>query len=83
MVHFDPPTDHIDYVHRSGRTGRAGPTGTVVSLVTAEQHKDMHGVQRALGLEPILLAPFSPRHRRPSGSDAGRHLGPRRSSRER
>ena len=56
VVHFDPPTDHVDYVHRSGRTGRAGRTGTVVSLVTPEQRQDMHGVQRALGLEPVLLA---------------------------
>ena len=59
VVHFDPPTDHVDYVHRSGRTGRAGHTGTVVSLVTPEQHQDVRGVQRALGLEPGLLAPFS------------------------
>ncbi len=59
VVHFDPPTDHVDYVHRSGRTGRAGHTGTVVSLVTPEQHKDVRGVQHALGLEPGLLAPFS------------------------
>ena len=59
VVHFDPPADHVDYVHRSGRTGRAGHTGTVVSLVTPEQHKDVRVVQRALGLEPGLLAPFS------------------------
>jgi superfamily II DNA/RNA helicase len=59
VVHFDPPTDHVDYVHRSGRTGRAGHTGTVVSLVTPEQQKDVRGVQHALGLEPQLLAPFS------------------------
>ena len=71
VVHFDPPTDHVDYVHRSGRTGRAGRAGTVVSLVTAEQHKDMHGVQRALGLEPILLAPFSVPARAPSAPDTG------------
>ncbi len=71
VVHFDPPTDHVDYVHRSGRTGRAGRTGTVVSLVTAEQHKDMHGVQRALGLEPILLAPFSTPTPAPSAPDGG------------
>ena len=32
VVHFDPPADHKDYVHRSGRTGRAGVDGTVVSL---------------------------------------------------
>ena len=55
VVHFDPPTDHVDYVHRSGRTGRAGHTGTVVSLVTPEQHKDVRGVQKALGFEPGLL----------------------------
>jgi superfamily II DNA/RNA helicase/cold shock CspA family protein len=59
VVHFDPPADHTDYVHRSGRTGRAGQTGTVVTLVTDEQRKDMHAVQRALGFEPGLLAPFS------------------------
>jgi superfamily II DNA/RNA helicase len=59
VVHFDPPADHTDYVHRSGRTGRAGRTGTVVSLVTDEQRKEVHGVQRALGMEQGLLAPFS------------------------
>jgi superfamily II DNA/RNA helicase/cold shock CspA family protein len=59
VVHFDPPADHTDYVHRSGRTGRAGRTGTVVSLVTDEQQKDVKSVQRALGLEPGLFAPFS------------------------
>jgi superfamily II DNA/RNA helicase len=59
VVHFDPPTDHVDYVHRSGRTGRAGHTGTVVSLVTPEQQKDVRSVQHALGLESGLLAPFS------------------------
>jgi superfamily II DNA/RNA helicase/cold shock CspA family protein len=59
VVHFDPPADHTDYVHRSGRTGRAGRTGTVVTLVTDEQRKEMQGMQRALGLEQGLLAPFS------------------------
>jgi superfamily II DNA/RNA helicase len=59
VVHFDPPTDHVDYVHRSGRTGRAGHTGTVVSLVTPEQQKDVRGMQQGLGLEPGFLPPFS------------------------
>ena len=27
VVHFDPPADATDYVHRSGRTGRAGADG--------------------------------------------------------
>jgi superfamily II DNA/RNA helicase/cold shock CspA family protein len=71
VVHFDPPTDHVDYVHRSGRTGRAGHTGTVVSLVTPEQHQDVRGVQRALGLEPGLLAPFSVSTPPPPASSGG------------
>ena len=60
----------------TGRAGRAGPghTGTVVSLVTAEQHKDVHGVQRALGLEPGLLAPFSRRRRHQSAGGGGRSI---------
>ncbi len=33
VVHVDPPEDAETYVHRSGRTGRAGATGVVVSLV--------------------------------------------------
>ncbi len=33
VVHFDPPNDHKDYLHRSGRTARAGATGMVVALV--------------------------------------------------
>ena len=30
VVHFDPPADHKDYLHRSGRTARAGASGTVL-----------------------------------------------------
>jgi superfamily II DNA/RNA helicase len=77
VVHFDPPTDHVDYVHRSGRTGRAGHTGTVVSLVTPEQHKDVRGVQHALGLEPGLLAPFSAPMTAPSARNGGSSKGPK------
>ena len=32
VVHFDPPEDHKDYLHRSGRTARAGASGQVVAL---------------------------------------------------
>ena len=81
VVHFDPPTDHVDYVHRSGRTGRAGHTGTVVSLVTPEQHKDVRAVQKALGLESGLLAPFSVPPPGPLAGNGGSRTaeGPKRS----
>jgi superfamily II DNA/RNA helicase len=57
VVHFDPPEDEKAYVHRSGRTGRAGATGVVVSLVSTEQAKDVRGMQRRLGLSEGFDAP--------------------------
>jgi hypothetical protein len=34
LLQVDPPGDWETYVHRSGRTGRAGHTGTCVTLAT-------------------------------------------------
>ena len=36
-IHVDAPTDHKDYLHRSGRTARAGEAGVVVVLATTKQ----------------------------------------------
>jgi superfamily II DNA/RNA helicase len=41
VVHYDPPNDPKDYLHRSGRTARAGASGTVVSFVDAAQSRDV------------------------------------------
>ena len=41
VVHWDPPDDPKDYVHRSGRTGRAGKRGVVVSLVDPSQRRSV------------------------------------------
>jgi superfamily II DNA/RNA helicase/cold shock CspA family protein len=57
VVHFDPPADAKDYVHRSGRTGRAGARGAVVTFVTDEKKKDVHVLQRALRVEQRVIAP--------------------------
>ena len=53
VVHFDPPTDHVDYVHRSGRTGRAGHTGTVVSLVTPSSTRMSAACNMRSGWSPV------------------------------
>jgi superfamily II DNA/RNA helicase len=50
VVHHDLPATDKDYVHRSGRTGRAGATGIVVTLVAAEQAGDLDAIQRSLDL---------------------------------
>ena len=54
VVHYDPPADHTDYLHRSGRTGRAGKAGIVVSLVDNEQLPANRILQRSLGLETAV-----------------------------
>jgi superfamily II DNA/RNA helicase len=59
VLHFDPPSDHKDYVHRSGRTGRAGADGTVISIVTPDQVGATRSIQRALGLPQRLEVPPS------------------------
>jgi superfamily II DNA/RNA helicase len=69
VVHFDPPADATDYLHRSGRTGRAGKRGVVVSLVTGEQQKAVRSLQRSLGLEERVHSPGGIVARRLSASE--------------
>jgi superfamily II DNA/RNA helicase len=57
VIHFDPPSDHKDYLHRSGRTARAGATGTVVSLVTGEQQRAVRRMQKDLDLRVPIEEP--------------------------
>jgi superfamily II DNA/RNA helicase len=57
VVHFDPPADAKDYVHRSGRTARAGATGVVVSLVTPDKASAVKRIQRDLGMPPGTTTP--------------------------
>ena len=50
VVHYDPPAQATDYLHRSGRTGRAGATGAVISLVGEDVIGQVKRLQRALGI---------------------------------
>lgn len=57
VVHFDPPADSKDYLHRSGRTARAGAPGSVVSLVTGDQKRAVRRIQNDLDLRAPIEAP--------------------------
>ena len=54
VVHYDPPAQATDYLHRSGRTGRAGATGSVISLVGEDVMGQVKRLQRALGISPSI-----------------------------
>ncbi|MFD2165084.1 DEAD/DEAH box helicase [Thalassotalea euphylliae] len=45
VVNFDLPNVQEDYVHRIGRTGRAGVDGQAISLVTADEHKQLEDIE--------------------------------------
>jgi superfamily II DNA/RNA helicase len=55
VVHYDPPADHKDYLHRSGRTARAGASGTVLSLVTSDQVREHQRLRERAGVEASAL----------------------------
>ncbi len=59
VVHYDPPSDHKAYLHRSGRTARAGTEGVVVTLVLWNQENEVRLLQKRLGLELPITEIFS------------------------
>ncbi|MCT9075628.1 DEAD/DEAH box helicase [Streptomyces fulvoviolaceus] len=54
VVNVDPPADAKDYLHRGGRTARAGESGTVVTLVTPNQRRDVNRMMSDAGIRPTV-----------------------------
>jgi superfamily II DNA/RNA helicase len=50
VIHADPPVEHKAYLHRSGRTARAGASGTVITLMTDDQVRDVRDLTRKAGV---------------------------------
>ncbi len=51
VFNYDAPEDRAAYVHRIGRTGRAGRTGTGISFVLGDEVKEMRKIAQTLGLK--------------------------------
>ena len=78
VINFDMPMVAEDYIHRIGRTGRAGASGTAVSLVNRDDRGKLRDIERltgqtikfdiVVGLEPSenpqTLCAFPPRLQR-------------------
>ncbi|CAM5686883.1 DEAD/DEAH box helicase [Streptomyces chartreusis] len=54
VVNVDPPGDHKDYLHRGGRTARAGESGSVVTLVTPGQRREVSRLMASAGITPRI-----------------------------
>ena len=62
VVHADPPVEHKAYLHRSGRTARAGAAGTVITLMTDDQVRDVRTLTRRPASSPITTKVPGPGH---------------------
>jgi ATP-dependent RNA helicase RhlE len=86
VINYDAPEDQAAYVHRIGRTGRAGRTGTGISFVLADEVREMRRIANALNLDFNMdgstgSAATTPRRTEApqGGSTAGGSTKPRRS----
>ena len=70
VVNFDLPHVPEDYVHRIGRTGRAGSKGEAVSLVSADEAKQLFDIERLTQkkLDRIMVDDFVPDHNVPESA---------------
>lgn len=71
VVNFDLPQVAEDYVHRIGRTGRAGSSGQAISLVSADESKQLQDIERLIKrrIERIEIDDFEPQHSLPIGTN--------------
>lgn len=62
VIHVDPPTEHKEYLHRSGRTARAGKSGDVVTICLPQERRELALVLRRAKIHtnPIRVSADSP-----------------------
>ncbi len=62
VVNFELPMVPADYLHRIGRTGRAGVTGSAVSLVCVDEAPLLREIERHLGttIPSVTVPGFEP-----------------------
>lgn len=67
VVNFDLPIIPEDYIHRIGRTGRAGAKGKALSLVCADEFRQLTAIEYLIKqlLPRKLVDGFEPKHNVP------------------
>jgi ATP-dependent RNA helicase DeaD len=51
VIQYEPPEDVENYVHRAGRTGRAGASGTAISLVNSGERFALERIVKAYKID--------------------------------
>jgi ATP-dependent RNA helicase DeaD len=51
VIQYEPPEDPEAYIHRAGRTGRAGGSGTAISLVNPGERPALLRISKQFGIE--------------------------------
>lgn len=71
VINFDLPQVAEDYVHRIGRTGRAGASGQAISLVCADEFKQLNDIEKLIKrrIERVEVDDFEPNHSLPASSN--------------
>ncbi|MDN4502459.1 DEAD/DEAH box helicase [Alteromonadaceae bacterium BrNp21-10] len=80
VVNYELPHVSEDYVHRIGRTGRAGASGEAISLVCADEMKELKGIERLIQqvLPRKKLPGFEPIHGIPESNLDSRAIKPKK-----
>src|SRR5437899_1960579 len=74
IFNFDVPHHADDYVHRIGRTGRAGLTGTAITIVAPSDAKAVAAIEKLIG-QTIPWMMGSPPREEPSAAVPRAHHG--------
>ncbi len=54
VVNYDLPDEPESYVHRIGRTGRCGASGTAVSFCSTDQRSELRAIEKLIGQRVTL-----------------------------
>ena len=51
VINYSLPQDSESYVHRIGRTGRAGNTGTAITFISSSEYRQFMMMQREIKVD--------------------------------
>jgi len=77
VINYELPMVAEDYIHRTGRTGRNGATGTAISLIGPDDRTRLANIERLIGrrieqkIVAVSIPPARPEYKRQAGQPAG------------